>query len=54
MYGGLAYAAFRKVRPPEEVASLEVLAANLTLLGSIVTLALEDGGELGCGDEVGA
>ncbi len=32
----------------------DALAANLTLLGSIVTLALENGRELGCGDEVGA
>jgi hypothetical protein len=29
------------------------LAANLTPMDSIVTLALEDGRELGCGDEVG-
>jgi hypothetical protein len=32
----------------------DAFGANLTLLGSIVTLALEDGRELGCGNEVGA
>jgi hypothetical protein len=32
----------------------DALAANLTLVDSIVTLAPEDGRELGCGDEVGA